>query len=86
MAALLFKIVLLLILGAILLSLSSGMVFLVKDQGRTDRTRNALTIRIVLSLLLFVMLFIGYRLGWIQPHGISTEQKADSIPSERPKG
>ena len=29
----------------------------------------ALTIRVGLSILLFVLLLVAWRLGWIQPHG-----------------
>jgi hypothetical protein len=29
----------------------------------------ALTIRVGLSILLFVLLLVAWQLGWIQPHG-----------------
>lgn len=69
-AAVIFKIVVLLLLVVILVSLSSGMIFLVKDKGQTNRTLNSLKLRIALSVLLFILLFIGYYAGWIQPHGL----------------
>ena len=34
------------------------------------RVVHALTARIALSVGLFVLLLVGYWLGWIQPHGI----------------
>jgi len=71
--ALIFKIIIVLLLLAILVSLSSGMFFLVHDKGETNRTVKSLTIRIALSIALFLMLFIGYFTGMIQPHGISPE-------------
>jgi len=49
-AALIFKIVIVLLLLVILASLTSGMVFLVKDKGKTNRTLNSLTVRIALSV------------------------------------
>lgn len=50
---------------AIVASLLSGLVFLVKDKGRSDRTVRALTVRISLSVALFLMLMLGYWLGLI---------------------
>jgi len=66
----LFKGLIILLLIIILVSLSSGMVFLVRDKGETDRTVKSLTVRIVLSILLFILLFVGFATGLIKPHGI----------------
>jgi len=73
-AAVIFKIVIVLLLIIILASLTSGMFFLVRDKGQSNRTVKSLTVRIVLSIFLFILLFIGFRVGWIQPHGITPEQ------------
>lgn len=51
-------------------SLGSALVFLYKDQGKTDRTVKALTARISLSVLLFLLLMAGYYFGIIPPNGI----------------
>ena len=67
---LLFKIVVLALLGLILLSLSSGMFFLVKDKGKSNRTLTSLKFRIILSVLLFILLLIGMKMGWLIPHGL----------------
>jgi hypothetical protein len=40
------------------------------DKGRSDRTVNALTRRIALSVALFLLILLGMWTGWIQPHGI----------------
>ena len=64
------KIVVVLLLVGILISLGSGLIFLLKDQGDSKRTVKALTLRIALSLLAFGLLMLGYFAGWIQPHGI----------------
>ena len=40
------------------------------DKGTTDRTANALTKRIGLSVGLFVIVVAGIATGWIQPHGV----------------
>lgn len=54
----------------ILLSLGSGMFFLAKDSGKTNRVVTLLTVRVTLSITLFVLLFAGYYFGDLKPHGI----------------
>lgn len=54
----------------ILYSLGSGLIFLVRDEGKTRRTVKALTWRIGLSLLLFLFLFLAFSTGWIKPHSV----------------
>lgn len=67
----LIKIIVVVLFLLILASLASGLVYLVKDKGETKRTANALTLRIVISIIAFILLIIGYLTGLIQPHGIS---------------
>jgi len=54
----------------ILASLGSALVFLMRDKGRSNRTVQALALRVGFSVLLFVLLLVAHRLGWIQPTGI----------------
>ena len=55
---------------AIVLSLSSALVQLVRNKSESSlKMARALTIRIGLSILLFVLLLVAWQLGWIQPHG-----------------
>ena len=56
----------------ILISLFQGMYYLAKDDGKNDKIRvvKALTVRIVLSFVLFSLLILGYLTGLLQPHGI----------------
>ena len=54
----------------ILASLGSALVFLMRDKGKSNRTVQALALRVGFSILLFVLLLLAYRLGWIQPTGI----------------
>jgi hypothetical protein len=63
----LIKIVTIVFLLAILYSLGSALIFLVKDHGEGDRTVKRLTWRIGLSLVLFLMLWGAYQAGWIEP-------------------
>lgn len=61
------KILVVVALLAILASLGSGLVYLVRDQRGSDRLLRALTWRIGLSVGLFALLVIGAWLGWIEP-------------------
>ncbi|MDH3527712.1 MAG: twin transmembrane helix small protein [Gammaproteobacteria bacterium] len=64
------KIIVVLFLFMIIGSLGSGLYYLVKDKGSSDRTVRALTVRISLSVLLFILLMLGYATGVLQPHGV----------------
>ncbi|MBW4048891.1 MAG: twin transmembrane helix small protein [Proteobacteria bacterium] len=54
----------------ILASLFSGLYFVMKDKGKTNRAVKALTFRIGFSILLFVFILFSYKMGWIHPTGI----------------
>ena len=61
----------LLIFFLIVLSLGSAMVHLVHDyKGETRRMVRALSIRIGLSMVLFGLLWLTWKLGWIEPHAV----------------
>ena len=44
----------------ILISLSSGLYFLVRDRGKTERTVISLSIRVALAILLLILLALGF--------------------------
>lgn len=54
----------------ILASLFSAFIYMMKDKGQTKRTVNALTIRIGMSVVLFLLIIFSYQMGWIQSTGI----------------
>lgn len=62
------RILALLFIVFILASLASALYYLIKDKGQTDRTARMLTLRVALSLALFILLMGGYYFGVI-PHG-----------------
>lgn len=64
-----FKVVIIVILLGVLASLFSGLFFLIRDRGEGQRAVTALTLRIALSIALFALLILGYRLGWIHGYG-----------------
>jgi cytochrome bd-type quinol oxidase subunit 2 len=65
----LIKILIVVVLIAIILSLGSGLFHLVNDKGDSKKMVRALTVRIALSVALFILLFIAWQQGIIEPHG-----------------
>lgn len=59
------KIVVILLLLAVIASLFSGLYFVYKDKGQSNRAVVSLTIRIVLSLLVFLILIGSYFFGLV---------------------
>ncbi len=59
------KIVILALLLGVVASLFSGLYFVYKDKGTTNRAVISLTIRIALSVLVFLLLIGSYYFGWL---------------------
>lgn len=59
------KFFVLVFIAFILASLFSALYFVIKDKGRSDRAVKALTVRITLSIVLFVLLMLGFHFGYI---------------------
>jgi hypothetical protein len=64
------KIIVVVFLLIIVGSLFSGLFYLVRDKGASERTVRALTVRIGLSVALFILLMLAYATGLLQPHGL----------------
>lgn len=64
------KIGIIVILILIVGSLFSALTFLYKDKGQGERTAKALTVRITLSIALFILLMLGSYLGFIPARGL----------------
>jgi hypothetical protein len=58
------------ILVLIVGSLGSALWFLIRDKGTSERTVKALTVRISLSIGLFLLLMAGYYFGIIPKTGL----------------
>ncbi len=67
---LIVKIIIVVLLGLIVLSLGAGMFSMISDRKNSNRTVKMLTVRIVLSILTFIFIFVSFYMGWIQPHGV----------------
>ncbi|MEG0821971.1 MAG: twin transmembrane helix small protein [Burkholderiaceae bacterium] len=61
------RIVIVVALVGILASLAAALVFLLRDGGRGHRTVHALTLRIGLSVALFLFMLLAVWMGWLQP-------------------
>ncbi len=64
------KVVVLIVFFGVLASLGSGLVFLIRDKGQSDRVVKALSLRIGVSIALFGLLFLMWAAGFIEPHGV----------------
>ena len=53
----------------ILGSLASALFYLMRDKGNSNKTVNALTVRIGLSVALFFFLLFANWMGWIETTG-----------------
>ena len=60
------------VLVAIVASLGSALFQLARKTGESRRLVRDLTIRVALSVTLFILLMLAWRLGLIAPHGLST--------------
>jgi len=65
MSYLVSRIIIVVFLLLIIASLASALYFLVKDKGDSNRTVKALTIRVTLSVTLFLLLMAGFYFGII---------------------
>ncbi len=61
----------------ILVSLFSGLYFMMKDKGDGTRTVKALSFRVGLSVALFILILIGFATGLIKPHGLYPRQAVE---------
>lgn len=64
------KIFIVIVLITIVITLGSGLYYLITDKGQSDRAVKALSWRIGLSLSLFLFLIILSVTGIIKPHGV----------------
>ena len=64
------RIVVIAMLVLIVGSLGSALWFLIRDKGNSTRTVKALTVRISLSIGLFLLLMAGYYFGLIPKTGL----------------
>ena len=66
------KFLIIAILLGIVGSLGAALVFMVREKDGSARTAKALTVRISISVGLFVLLFVLWWAGVITPHGVKS--------------
>ncbi len=54
------NILIIVVMVGIIISLGSGLYFLVHDRGKTERTVISLSIRVALAIALLVLLAVGF--------------------------
>ncbi len=65
-----FRLLVIAVLIAIVASLGTALYHLATGHGDSGKMVRSLTVRVGLSVALFLLLMIAWRLGWIHPHGI----------------
>jgi len=64
------KLIIVAFLAIIVYNLGAGLYYMLTDKGGSDRTVNALTRRVALSVALILLVILGMATGVIQPHGV----------------
>lgn len=65
------KIIIIVVFLFILFNLGSGLFYMMKDGGQSDRMARSLSWRIGLSVAAFILLMVAFWAGWIEPQGIT---------------
>jgi len=65
------KILVIIALGGIVFSLGSALFHLSRGKGDPQKMVRALTIRVGLSVALFILLMAAWYFGYITPHGLA---------------
>ena len=76
----LIKLLILLCLLGIVISLGAGMFHLVNDKGESRKMVRSLSVRVGLSVALFVLLLIAWSQGLIRPHSLPRNSSSTSQP------
>ena len=67
----LIRLAIVVVLVAIVASLGVALYHLATGTGESRKMMRALTLRIALSVVLFLLLMVAWRLGFIRPHGLA---------------
>ncbi len=65
------KYVILIFFIFIIYSLASALFYMMKDGGGSKRMVKALTMRVGISIILFLVILFSFWMGWIKPAGVS---------------
>jgi succinate dehydrogenase/fumarate reductase cytochrome b subunit len=65
------KLIIVAFIVVIVYNLFAGLYYMITDKSKSDRTVNALTRRIALSVALILLIILGIWTGVITPHGVA---------------
>ena len=74
------RIIIVIALIGIVFSLGSALFYLMRDKGTTNRTVNALTVRVGISVALFLFILFSYWMGWIAPRNSALSSEGGDLP------
>jgi hypothetical protein len=77
MPEIVYKAIIILFMIFIFGSLTSGLYYVIRDRGTTNRAVKSLTVRIGLSVALFLLLMLGFATGLLQPTGLPQQPPAE---------
>jgi putative copper export protein len=69
------KIIVVILFLFIVGSLASALFHLITSKEQNNKTVRALTVRISLSVIAFILLMVAIGFGWIEPHGLNPNQQ-----------
>jgi len=72
------KFIIAIVFFVIVYCLGSALFYMMKHKDNSEQMLKALTLRIGLSVLLFIFLFLASMTGLLKPHGIQSPAKAHS--------
>lgn len=76
-----FKILVFIALATIIYNLAKAFFYLFHREGSSHQVAKALTMRIGLSICLFIMLFIAYGAGILRPHSLAPQNMVAPVQS-----
>lgn len=79
-----FRWIIFVLMIGIVFSLGSGLYFILFEKEKSDKAVKSLSIRISLSLGLFILLFLSFAMGWITPHDWIRTNKQTQIKTTTP--
>jgi len=70
----------------IVISLGLALYSLIKNKGQepSEKALKALTVRITLSVIVFIFVFIALYAGWLKPHGIGAQMQLKKQQQSHP--
>jgi len=69
------KAIVVIALVCILAALASAGFFMLRNKTGKRQMARALTVRIGVSVALFLFILLSWKMGWIEPHGLELQRR-----------